>query len=80
MRLAKVPPARRQDLENAPRFSTATDEIACTCSITGSTYVEKWDGKETSAVAFAERVGEATASLVKRVKKNHHYAWLYAAR
>lgn len=80
LRLAKVPAARREDLEDAPRFSATADEIACTCGITGCEYTESWDGSEASALAFAGNVGETTASLVRRVKKNHHYAWLYAAR
>jgi hypothetical protein len=80
MHLAEVPAARREDLEDAPRFSASEDEIACTCGITGSTYIEKWDGSEDAAMAFAGEVGETTAGLVVRTKKNHHYAWLYSAR
>ncbi|MGH2932334.1 MAG: hypothetical protein ACRDKK_05670 [Gaiellaceae bacterium] len=79
MRLANVPAARREDLEDAPRFSASEDEIACTCGITGATYIEKWDGTAHAAMAFAGEVGETTAGLVARTKKNHHYAWLYSA-
>jgi hypothetical protein len=80
MRLAKVPPARRPDVEDGPRFSAGEGEIRCTCGITGSTYVEPWDGTAHAAEGFADYVGEMTADLVKRKKKHHHYAWLYATR
>jgi hypothetical protein len=80
MRLAKLPSARRVDVEDGPRFSAAGDEIACTCGITGCEYTESWDGSEASALAFADDVGETTADLVKRIKKGHKYAWLYASR
>ena len=80
MRVAKVPAARREDLQDAPRFSVSEGEIACTCGITGSTYIDTWDGTEDAALAFADEVGEATAGLVVRTKKHHHYAWLYSAR
>jgi hypothetical protein len=55
-------------------------EIECTCGITGSEYCEPWDGTQEAAEAFAGCVGENTASLVRKTKKHHHYAWLYAAR
>ena len=77
---AALPPARRADVEAAPRFSAADGEIVCACSITGSTYAEPWDGNRASAEAFATSVGESTAALVARKKKNHLYAWLYASR
>ncbi|MGH3132293.1 MAG: hypothetical protein ACRDNY_00870 [Gaiellaceae bacterium] len=79
-RLAKIPPARREDLEEAPRFSASGNEITCTCAITGSTYIEKWDGSNAAALAFADTVGEATAGLVAKTTKHHHYAWLYSSR
>jgi hypothetical protein len=79
-RLASIPAARRGDLEDAPRFSATVDEISCTCGITGCGYTDSWDGTEASALAFADDIGETTASLVKRVTKNHRHAWLYAAR
>ena len=80
MTRASVPPARRQDVEDAPRFAASEGEIRCTCGITGSTYVESWDGSSGAAESFAEHVGEMTASLVAKTKKHHHYAWLYATR
>ena len=79
-RLANIPAAHRGDLEDAPRFSATGDEILCSCGITGGEYTESWDGSEASAWAFADDVGETTASLVERVKKNHRYAWRYAGR
>jgi hypothetical protein len=79
-RLAKIAPTRREDLEEAPRFSAAGHEITCTCGITGSTYIEEWDGSNAAALAFADAVGEATAGLVAKTKKHHHYAWLYSSR
>jgi hypothetical protein len=80
MRKAELPPARQADVEQAPTFSALHDEILCTCGITGCEYSERWDGSAASAEAFAQAVGETTASLVRRTKKNHHYAWLYASR
>jgi hypothetical protein len=77
---AALPPARRADVEEAPTFSAADGEIVCTCSITGSTYAEQWDGSSASAEAFAKAAGESTAALVARTRKNHRYAWLYASR
>ena len=77
---AALPPARRRDVEEAATFSAADGEIVCTCSITGSTYAEAWDGSNPSAEAFAESAGDSTAALIARTSKNHHYAWLYANR
>jgi hypothetical protein len=77
---AALPAARRDDVQEASTFSSRGGEILCTCDITGSTYSESWDGTSASAEAFAQEVGEATASLVARTKKNHKYAWLYAGR
>jgi hypothetical protein len=77
---AALPAARRGDAQDAPAFSSRDGDILCTCDITGSTYSERWDGTTASAKAFAQEVGEATASLVARTKKNHKYAWLYASR
>ena len=77
---AALPAARRGDVQEAPTFSSRRGEIICTCNITGSTYNEPWDGTSSSADAFAQTVGEETASLVVRTKKNHMYAWLYASR
>jgi hypothetical protein len=77
---AALPAARRDDVQAAPTFSSRDGEILCTCNITGSTYSEPWDGTSGSAEAFAQTVGEATASLVARTKKDHRYAWLYAGR
>jgi hypothetical protein len=77
---AALPAARRDDVQEAPTFSSRGGEILCTCDITGSTYSEPWDGTSAAAEAFAQTVGEATASLVARTKKNHKYAWLYARR
>ena len=64
MTLAKVPPARRQDVEDAPRFFSSEGEIRCTCDITGSTYIEPWDGTSPAAERFADYAGEMTASLL----------------
>jgi hypothetical protein len=80
MQTAELPPARRVDVEQAPTFSAAGGDIVCTCSITGSTYSERWDGRAALAEAFAQSVGETTGSLVRKTKKNHLYAWLYASR
>jgi hypothetical protein len=77
---AAVPAVRRDDVREAPTFSSRGGKIRCTCGITGSTYSEPWDGTPASAELFAQTVGEATASLVARTKKNHRYAWLYAGR
>jgi hypothetical protein len=77
---AALPAARRDDVQEAPTFSSRGGEILCTCDITGSTYSEPSDGTSAAAEAFAQTVGEATASLVARTKKNHKYAWLYARR
>lgn len=77
---AAVPAARRADVAAAPTFSVADGEIVCTCGITGSTYSDSWDGSRDAATAFAYAVGQSTASLVARTKKNHKYAWLYATR
>jgi len=75
---ANLPAARRSDVEDAPRFSAAEDEITCVCGITGSTYTEEWDGTRASAEAFAERVAEETAWLVRETPPR--YAWLRASR
>lgn len=80
MRKAELPTARQADVEHAPTFSAVNDEILCTCGITGCEYSERWDGTARSAEAFAQSVGETTASLVRKTKKNHLYAWLYASR
>jgi hypothetical protein len=80
MKGAALPVARRSDVEDAPTFSAADGEIVCTCSITGSTSAEPWDGTRAAAEAFADVAGESTAKLVARTTKNHHYAWLYASR
>jgi hypothetical protein len=77
---AALPTIRRGDVKDAPTFSTRDGNILCTCDLTGSTYSQRWDGTTASAEAFAQEVGEATASLVARTKKNHKYAWLYASR
>jgi hypothetical protein len=77
---AVLPAARRDDVQEAATFSSRSGEILCTCDITGSTYSESWDGTSTAAEAFAQEVGETTASLVARAKKDHKYAWLYAGR
>jgi len=73
-------PAARDDVQDASTFSSKGGEILCICDITGSSYSEPWDGTSTSVEAFAQEVGQATASLVARTKKNHKYAWLYAGR
>lgn len=78
--VAQLPAARRDDVEAAPEFSRSDDELVCTCTITGSTYSIEWDGREESAEAFAVEVGQDTGNLVRRTKKNHRYAWLYATR
>jgi hypothetical protein len=70
----------RNDIESAPIFAETAGMIACTCQITGSTYTEPWDGAAYSAVEFARQAAESSASLVKKTKKNHHYAWLYSTR
>lgn len=75
---AALPAARRDDVQEAPTFSSRRGEIFCTCDITGSTYSEPWDGTSGSAEAFAQTVGEETAAVVAQTKKNHKYAWLYA--
>ncbi len=67
-------------MHESPTFSVHDGEIRCTCDITGSTYSEEWDGTTVSAEAFAQTVGEDTAALVSRTRKNHSYAWLYARR
>jgi hypothetical protein len=77
---AALPSPPRGDVESAPTFSAADGDIVCTCSITGSTYAESWDGSDASAEAFAKSAGDSTAELVARKPKNHHYAWLYASR
>ena len=77
---AGLPAARRDDVREAPTFSSSGGEILCTCDITGATYSEVWDGASASAGAFAQTTGEVTASLVARTRKNHKYAWLYARR
>ena len=80
MQTAGLPAARQPDVQAASRFSSKDGEIVCTCSITGSTYTQPWDGSRSAAEAFAQSVGEDTADLVRRTPKNHQYAWLYAAR
>jgi hypothetical protein len=55
-------------------------EIICTCGIPGCEYTEDWDGSKGVAEAFAQSAGEATTGRVARTPKNHHYAWLCAAR
>jgi hypothetical protein len=80
MQDAALPATRRQDVEEAPSFSAADGDIICTCGITGSTYAEPWDGNAVSAETFAQSAGEATAALVARTPRNHHYAWLFASR
>jgi hypothetical protein len=80
MQDAALPAARRQDVEGAPSFSAADGDIICICGISGSTYTEPWDGNAASAETFAKSAGEATAALVARTPKNHHYAWLFAGR
>jgi len=77
---ASLPAARRDDVQEAPTFSSRGGEILCICDITGSIYSEPWDGTLGSAEAFAQTVGEETASLLARTKKNHMYTWLYAVR
>jgi hypothetical protein len=77
---AQLPSARRADVEAAPAFSASSAQITCTCGITGSTYVEPWDGSAEAAEAFAEAAGQDTAALVKRTPQGHHYAWLHAGR
>lgn len=74
---AALPAERRGDVQEAPTFSSSEADTVCTCDITGSTYSEASDGSSASAEAFAQTVGEATASLVRRTKKNHKYAWPY---
>jgi hypothetical protein len=77
MREAKLPAARRSDVESAPRFSATETRITCTCAITGSEYGADWDGSTGSAENFAQYAGEETAWLVTNTED---YAWLQAAR
>jgi hypothetical protein len=73
MESAALPAARRSDVEVAPRFSIAGDEVSCTCGITGSTYTARWDGTDASAFRLADEAAEGTAHLVTSTP---HYAWL----
>ena len=77
MRLAKLPSARRGDVEAAPQFSSNGDALACTSFITGSAYQTPWDGTKESAVAFAIDSAEADASLISTTAR---YAWLRSRR
>jgi hypothetical protein len=70
---ANVPPARRGDVAESPRFSQSDREIICVCGISGSTHTADWDGREESALAFADHVGHETADLVTH---SRYYAWL----
>jgi len=78
MRIADIPEARRSDVSDSALFSTTTNgEILCTCTITGSTYREEWEGTPEQALNFAVLVGEDTGELIR---DSRYYAWLRAQR
>jgi hypothetical protein len=77
MSVASLPEARHADLRESAEFSSHASELRCTCTITGSTYADPWDGTREEALAFAARVGEDTGWLVSHTP---YYAWLRSRR
>ena len=74
---ARLPEARRQDVEGSLTFAVEAGRLTCTCDITGTTYERPWDGKEQTAQALVDEASESTAYLVTTTR---HYAWLRASR
>ena len=60
MSVAILPPGRRAEIEQAPRFWIEHTELRCTCGITGSTYAAAWDGSEGRAMNLADEAAEGT--------------------
>jgi hypothetical protein len=76
---AQLPPARRADVRESCELWASRDPplVGVTCTITGSSYEQQWDGSEAAAVALVDEVAESTAYLVTRTNK---YAWLRSRR
>jgi hypothetical protein len=79
MRAADLPVARANDIRDSCELGVSDHHslIRLTCTITGSSYEQPWDGSETAALALADEAAESTAFLVARTP---HYAWLRSAR
>jgi hypothetical protein len=77
MSAAKLPAARRSDVQEAPLFAVQGTELRCTCGITGSTYAVTWDGSREGALALADEAAQGTGHLVTETP---HYAWLRSSR
>jgi hypothetical protein len=72
---AGLPTARGKDVRESCDFRISGDRslLRLTCTITGSTYEQPWDGSEAAALALADEAAEGTAHLIARTP---HYAWL----
>jgi hypothetical protein len=76
---AGLPLARDDDLRASAEYSLddEADLLSLTCTITGSTYEQPWDGSEVAAVSFTEEAADDTADLITQTR---HYAWLRSRR
>jgi hypothetical protein len=76
---AALPAARAGDIRESCEFALNSDPplLALTCTITGSTYEEPWDGSEATALRLTDDAAEDTAWLVTHTR---HYAWLRSGR
>jgi|SRR6266540_530108 len=76
---ADLPAARGKDVRESCEFRICRDPsiLRLTCTITGSTYEQPWDGSEAAAVALADEAAEGTAYLIGRTP---YYAWLRSGR
>jgi hypothetical protein len=72
---ARLPEARATDLRDSCELRVTEDQtlLRLTCTITGSTFQEPWDGSDTAALALGDRAADDTAYLVSHTR---HYAWL----
>jgi hypothetical protein len=76
---ADLPAARIEDVRDSCEFRISDDRslLRLTCTITGSTYEQPWDGSEAAVLALADEAAEGTAYLIARTP---HYAWLRSGR
>jgi len=49
--------------------------LRLTCTMTGSSFQESWDGSDTVAFALGDRAADDTAHLVSHTR---HCAWLHS--
>jgi hypothetical protein len=74
---AALPAPRADDVRESCEVSHDGQLLRVTCTITGSSHEQPWDGSEGEAVALVDEAADATAYLIT---KTTHYAWLRSRR